>query len=100
MTHSDFPSWIEVLHPAQLVIPTGQIPLTLSELRQQCHSRSERGKEGPALKSQGMQVGHAGKVRFDAITGVAQAQSRDHTVSRLQGGHSLPAEGLTLSGSC
>ena len=35
-----FPGWMEVLHPAQLVIPTGWMPPTLSGLRWQCSSQS------------------------------------------------------------
>ena len=31
--HSDFPGWTEVMHPAQLVTPTGQTSPTLGELR-------------------------------------------------------------------
>ena len=57
-----------------------------------------RGKEGPASKGWGMQVGCTGEVRFD-IARVPQAQTRDHTTSRLQGGYSLTAEGLILSSS-
>ena len=37
---SNFPGWIDVLHPTQPVIPSGWNPLTISELRWWCHSQS------------------------------------------------------------
>ena len=48
--HSNFPGRTVVLHPTWSVIPAGQTPLTLGELRQQCHSQSA-GEEDPASKS-------------------------------------------------
>ena len=41
---SGFPDWMEVLHPSWTVIPTGQAPLTLGELRQQCCSQRVGGR--------------------------------------------------------
>ena len=38
--YSSFPGWMEVLHPSQTVIPARQVPLTLGELRWQCHSQN------------------------------------------------------------
>ena len=46
----NFSGWMEVLHPTWSVIPTIQTPLTLSELRQRCHSWSG-GMESPASKN-------------------------------------------------
>ena len=42
--HSDFPGWVEVLHPAQLVTPSGWTPLILGKLRQCCHSQNSGGR--------------------------------------------------------
>ena len=46
--HSNFPGWMEVLHPTQSLIPTGQTPPTLCELRQR-HCSWSVGEEGPSI---------------------------------------------------
>ena len=42
--HSNFPGWMEVLHPTRPVILAGWTPLTLSKLRQQCSSQTVGGR--------------------------------------------------------
>ena len=41
---SNFPGWMQVLHPAQPVTPTGLIPLTLGKLMWHCCSQSSGGR--------------------------------------------------------
>ena len=44
---SDFPGWMEVLHPTWSVTSAGQTPLTLGEFRQRCCSQSVGGRRAP-----------------------------------------------------
>ena len=82
--HSNFPSWTEALHPAQSLIPTGQTPLTLSKLRWQCHSQS-MGEGGPGIKGPRNASGPYRRSQTRCCCWGPQAQTGDHTTSRLQG---------------
>ena len=52
VTHSDYPGWTEVLHPAQLVTSTEEIPLPPSELRQRHHSQSAGGRRAQCQRAE------------------------------------------------
>ena len=58
-----------------------------------------RRKEGLALQSWGMQVGHAGGRWFITITRVPRACTSGCPAPRLQRGCDLPAKGFSLPGS-
>ena len=50
--YSDFPGWMEVLHPTWSATSTGEIPLPLSELKQRCCSQSVGGRRAQCERAE------------------------------------------------
>ena len=81
---SNFPGWTEVLHPTQLVIPTGWTPRALSGLRQQYSSQSV-GRRPQCWWAKGMQVGHAGVLIRCCHQGPPSPNQRSHCLQASRG---------------